>query len=631
MPTNLINNSKKILSGLSLILLTGTSFAQTQSGKIWVTINDLNKASLSFNDREISSGNESVQKLISDLDIISIQQAVPASKNEELLKLYEIECNCDENDLLQSAARISDVFSKPEIAPKYETLYQPNDFSATFSYDYGLNLINAQGAWDITKGDTNVLLAISDQNFYPNHEELQGKFTYYNTANTASRTHGTAVAILAAGKSDNSIGKSSIGFNCELGLYRMNYNDVLTATYSGAKVINISWTSGCYASSYVQTIIDEVYLNGTIIVASAGNGNATCWGAGNLVYPAACNHVISVSSVGPHDNHQRTIGNPATTHQHNLMVDITAPGYDVPLSVAPGWYLTGNGTSFAAPIVTGTIGLILSVDPCLTFEQVEEILKTTAVNIDALNPQYVGLLGAGRLNAAAAVQLATTYHACGSDDDGNNGHGNDEDGFDDSNPGQGSGIGGTAGTGGSMPNSGHLNNSGTANSSSHMAVQNQQEYIQKDASTDADNNEIISVENENGEYVNSYSANSEMVINKVISFKNASIVTVDEDYIYEGNRFVKVDRNKSESINSNIAELTVYPNPINNGQTLNIRTNSDFEYLDLKNIKGETVKSTNGIDSGMQLMMDNLSEGVYFLNIHFKNGEISTEKLVVID
>lgn len=610
----------------------GTSVAQTQTGKIWVTINDLNKANLTISESEISSGNESVQKLISDLDIVSIQQAVPASRNEELLKLYEIECNCDENDLLQSSARISDVFSKPEIAPKYETLYDPNDFNAVFSNDYGLNLINAKGAWDVSKGDPNIVLAISDQNFYPNHEELIGKYNYYNSANTAARTHGTAVAILAAGKSDNAIGKSSIGFNCGLALYRMNYNDVLTASYSGARVINISWTSGCYASTYVQTIIDEVYLNGTIIVASAGNGNATCWGAGNLVYPASCNHVISVSSVGPHNNHQRTIGNAATTHQHNVAVDIVSPGYDVPLSVAPGWYLTGNGTSFAAPIVTGTIGLILSVDSCLSFEQVEEILKTTAVNIDAQNPQYVGLLGAGRLDAAAAVLKATTYHACNTDD-GNNGHGNDEDGDDESNPGLG---GGSNGGSGSTGNSGsltgptiHHNNAGGV--SSNLNVQGQREYIQRDGGL-TNEEEVISVETENGEYADAYAAHSELIVNKVIAFKNTAIVTVDEDYVYENNRFVKVDKSRIEGNQTmNEAKLTVYPNPINSGQVLNIQTTSEFDYLELKNIKGETIKSTKGIDSGMQMLMDDLSEGVYFMNIYFNNGEVSTEKLVVID
>ncbi|NRA11247.1 MAG: gliding motility-associated C-terminal domain-containing protein, partial [Crocinitomicaceae bacterium] len=86
---------------------------------------------------------------------------------------------------------------------------------------------------------------------------------------------------------------------------------------------------------------------------------------------------------------------------------ICAPGYDVALTVSPGWYLTGNGTSFAAPYVTGAIGLMLSLNPCLTPDEAEEILKVTADAIDALNPNYIGGLGAGRLNARAAVEYIT--------------------------------------------------------------------------------------------------------------------------------------------------------------------------------------------------------------------------------
>jgi hypothetical protein len=179
----------------------------------------------------------------------------------------------------------------------------------------------------------------------------------------------------------------------------------LQLSYGGARVINLSWSSGCTNSPYVQEVIDEVWGNGTIIVAAAGNGE-TCGGPSNLVYPAANDHVIAVSSVGPLDNHERTINDSTTTHQHNSSVDICAPGYDVALTVSPGYYLTGNGTSFAAPYVTGTIGLMLSANPCLTFEEVEEILKATAVDIYGLNPSYVDQLGAGRMDSKEAVKLA---------------------------------------------------------------------------------------------------------------------------------------------------------------------------------------------------------------------------------
>jgi uncharacterized protein (DUF2141 family) len=89
------------------------------------------------------------------------------------------------------------------------------------------------------------------------------------------------------------------------------------------------------------------------------------------------------------------------------MVDIAAPGYDVALSAAPGWYLNTSGTSFAAPYVSGTAALMLAVNPCLTNDDLETLLKASAANIDALNPSYVGLIGSGRLDAYEAVMLAS--------------------------------------------------------------------------------------------------------------------------------------------------------------------------------------------------------------------------------
>jgi hypothetical protein len=398
--------SKIIL--LSTLLFSENCFSQI--GSIWTTISDFSKAGIRLETGNLVSSNSDINTLITNLNITSITQALPSSRNEGLKNVYEITCNCDENDLLQQVARLSAVFSKPEIAPKYELLNTPNDYSSAFASDYALNLINAQDAWGITTGDSSVIIGISDSNFDLNHEELIGKYSYVTLGNGNSNYyHGTAVAVTAAGRTNNLVGKSSIGYNSSLQLRAMNYNELLEATYSGAKVINVSWTSGCYDNSYSQEVIDEVYNNGTVVVVSAGNGS-TCGGPANLVYPAAHNHVIAVSSVGPLDNHERTIGDAATTHQHNSSVDLCAPGYDVALTVSAGWYLTGNGTSFAAPYVSGTVALMFAVNPCLTPDNVEMILKQTAFNLDSINPLYAGNLGAGRLDAFAAVQMASTYN-----------------------------------------------------------------------------------------------------------------------------------------------------------------------------------------------------------------------------
>jgi len=399
-------------------LLIASSFALfpsinsfAQNGIIWTKTQNFNDLEIYHENDKIFSRNETIQTLINNYSINKIDRAVPSSRKRSLQNLVEITCNCDETDLLIAISKLTETFSHPEIGPHYQVLLTPDDYNTAFAEDYTLDLINAQKAWDITQGDSSIIIAISDQNFQISHEELIGKVHYYDATNTAPKNHGTAVAITAAGNTNNGLGKSSIGYNSELALYQMSYNELIIATYAGYKVINASWASGCIQSDYIQDVIDEIYENGSIIVAAAGNGT-TCGGPSNLVYPASCEHVISVTSIGRNDNHESIPGDSLTTHQHNEYVDISAPGISVPLSPSSGSYVVSGGTSFSAPLVSGTIALMLAVDSCLAFEDIEHILYSTAVNIDHLNTNYSGLLGAGRLDAGAAVEMASTYMSC---------------------------------------------------------------------------------------------------------------------------------------------------------------------------------------------------------------------------
>ncbi len=384
----------KSLALVSLVLVTQFNFAQNKE-TIWVT--QLTETAFP-------------QQFIEDYHITSIENAFPASKNEELKNVVEVVCTCNVDVLMQNMNENKRDFHVAVRAPQPELLSVPNDYNLEFSNDYALDLINASEAWLFSTGDSSIQIAISDSNYDLNHEELQGNISHTDTSfGSSNYYHGTAVAITAAGDTDNGLGKSAIGYNSSLQLRGMSFNSILEATYSGAKVINLSWSSGCTNNPYSQMVISEAFNNGSIVVAAAGNG-FTCGNSTALVYPAAYDHVIAVSSVGPMDNHEQIMGDPNTTHQHNSSVDICAPGYDVALSVSSGWYLTGNGSSFAAPYVSGTIALMLDVNPCLTFQDIEFILQETAFNLDSLNPQYAGELGAGRLNAGLAVEMATTYN-----------------------------------------------------------------------------------------------------------------------------------------------------------------------------------------------------------------------------
>lgn len=377
---------------------------------IWATISDTDDIPFVDSNGQLFSNDLDLNQAIIEFGIISVHKAFPSAKKSSLKNVFEFHSETT-NAVDLYAKLVNDVpaLSGIEYAPEYQTLSTPNDFIEDGGH-YAIGLINAQEAWEFTTGNDDITIAISDQNVDAEHIELQGEVIYFDPANTTTSTHGTAVSIIAAGGTNNDTLDSHIGYNSSLAIYHMNYNAVLEASYAGYKVINLSWTSGCEFNTYVQDIINTVYDNGTFIVAAAGNGS-TCGGAENLVYPASYENVFSVTSIGPNDNHEKTIGDPSSTHQHNAMVDICAPGYNVFVSPAPGWNLIASGTSYAAPLVSGTVALMLSANPCISNDDIEYILKSSSVFIDNINPEYAGLLGEGRLDAGAAVEMALNFNA----------------------------------------------------------------------------------------------------------------------------------------------------------------------------------------------------------------------------
>jgi serine protease len=187
-----------------------------------------------------------------------------------------------------------------------------------------------------------------------------------------------------------------------------------------ARVLNLSFGDTGACSATWQDAINNIIAAGATVVVAAGNSNADL--DVTKFSPAKCNGVISVAAVS------RT-GGRAFYSNFGTIVKIAAPGGDTSLAMANGVLSTLNsgttapvaspggdiyqyyqGTSMAAPHVSGIASLILSINPALTPAQVLLRIQSTARAFPAF-PTGTGAkcttatCGAGIIDAAAAVSM----------------------------------------------------------------------------------------------------------------------------------------------------------------------------------------------------------------------------------
>lgn len=250
-----------------------------------------------------------------------------------------------------------------------------------------------------------------------------------------SSWHGTHVAGTIAANSNNGLGVTGINWQAKIlpvramgkcGGYTSDVADGIRwaaglsvigvpANANRARVINLSLgaptTTGCEQT--YQTAINAAVNAGSVVVVSAGNSNAN---AANF-QPANCANVITVGATDRNGN--RAANNNKPYSNYGATVEISAPGGDTtnPIDGSNGilstWntgktvpavnnYAYNQGTSMAAPHVSGVVSLMLSVNPNLTTAQVTTILQKTATAFPG--GCSLGVCGAGIVNAAAAVQ-----------------------------------------------------------------------------------------------------------------------------------------------------------------------------------------------------------------------------------
>lgn len=260
-------------------------------------------------------------------------------------------------------------------------------------------------AWDVTMGRENIVVAIIDDGFDLNHPELVGKSILpYNAVSHTSQIfpsssgHGTHVAATAVGNANNGEGTSGIAPGCKLmpiqvgdAQGNMTTSSILDAVAyaiaNKADVVNMSLGMSFgpfvqYVPIYVQKniranmFLDEQRIwnyvfglakkNNVTFVLAGGNENILI----GLDPMQRSENTIKVSAVQPNQAK-------ANFSNYGDMSTLSAPGVQIYNAIPDNAYTFMDGTSMAAPIVTGGCALLKSQDSTLTVNELAEILRQT--------------------------------------------------------------------------------------------------------------------------------------------------------------------------------------------------------------------------------------------------------------
>ncbi len=324
----------------------------------------------------------------------------------------------------------------------------PNDPAYKDQWHY--RSIRLPEAWDVTTGSSSVVVAVLDTGKV-RHPDLNAKFVGgydfisdpvngndgNGRDNDASdlggvpQSHGTHIAGTIAAITNNNSGVAGVCWNCKilpvrvLGTLGGSVADIVDAirwaagvsvpgvpkNANPAKVINLSLSAegNCGIDPLFQDAINAAYAKGVNIVVSAGNNNKNAADYS----PASCTNVITVAATN-------FISQGASYSNFGATVEISAPGGDLSRDINGDGYVDGilstfkdlsgaytygfyQGTSMAAPHVSGVIGLMLSRNSQLTQPQILAKLQSTALGVGGFKCSP-GNCGAGLVNAYGAVR-----------------------------------------------------------------------------------------------------------------------------------------------------------------------------------------------------------------------------------
>jgi len=296
----------------------------------------------------------------------------------------------------------------------------PND--PGFHSLWGMQNIDTPGAWDVTTGDEDIIVAVLDTGIDYNHEDLADNMWEneaghhgYNFVNDSyfpldDHGHGTHVAGTIGAVGNNE--KGLVGVNWNISMMSLKFIDssgsgtiadavasldyVLTRKMMGDNIIATcnSW-GGTGRSQILAEAISRQRDAGILFVTAAGNSNRNI--EGHPTYPASFKHtnIITVGATDLDDN-KTNFSNYGENSVH-----VSAPGKDINSTDIGDRYTYRSGTSMSAPHVSGLAALIASTDASYDHNQIKNIILSSTDRLDSLNDTS---LTEGRINASKAME-----------------------------------------------------------------------------------------------------------------------------------------------------------------------------------------------------------------------------------
>jgi subtilisin family serine protease len=403
---------------------------------------------------QVDVNNSYITPLLLTYGIDTIYYPFTGLNNDTLEKTCRIKfSNYALTSQLLAALEALPICDYAEPSPLYTTDFTPNDVHAN---QWHLSKIQATGAWDVSQGSQDVVIAIIDNGVRTTHEDLAGNlwvnageiagngfdddFNGYtddrNGYDVADRdgnpnppigisssdafNHGTHCAGIASAVTNNNKGIASVAFKAKIMAVKCTRNNeagnVLSASMDGvtyamrnnADIISMSFGSNG------NSITSEVLFNtarsrGITLIAAAGNDNVS-----TPFYPASYPGVISVGASDQNDVK-------AGFSNFGSTVDLMAPGVAIfsTLGSSDTDYGSLSGTSMACPLVASLAGLVLAARPNFTPQQVEATLKNNIDDISALNTGFNGQLGAGRINALKTLDDFSSVNVIDAEENNN--------------------------------------------------------------------------------------------------------------------------------------------------------------------------------------------------------------------